>query len=264
VTDRPTSLDRYLRRPLPIERELSVLFDAAAELVVFDVGACEGEDSIRYQRRFPNARVYAFEPLAGNVERARAHFAASGTSRITLEQVAVSDSIGTATFHISSGRPDDAPDPEWDYGNKSSSLLAPGETVQVHRWLAFEETATVATTTLADYCAANAIERIDFMHLDVQGAELMVLAGAGPVLERIRAVWMEVETVPLYRDQPLAGEVDRFMAEHGFVCVADTVNAVSGDRLYVRLGAFGARKRLSLRALPVARRARAVLRRLRI
>ena len=69
--------------------------------------------------------------------------------------------------------------------------------------------------------------------MDVQGAELRVLNGAGTLLDSVRVIWMEVEAKPLYKDQPLKADVERFMASRGFEKRLDTVGSVSGDQLYV-------------------------------
>jgi FkbM family methyltransferase len=240
------TLERYLQERLPIQTELGILFSDDARVTIFDVGACEGEDSIRYQRRFPCAEVYAFEPLPRNVASARRNFAAQGMTSITLEQVAVGDAEGEAAFHVSSGQPPNSAGGSWDYGNKSSSLLPPGVPLERYEWLKFEETITVPVTTLATYAVSRGIREVDLLHLDVQGAELMVLAGAGTLLDSIKAVWMEVEAVPLYRGQPLRGDVDRFMTGHGFVKVKDTVDDVAGDHLYIHPAFFGRWQRTRL------------------
>ena len=54
---------------LPIRRQLRRYFAANAPLVIFDVGACEGEDSVRYARLFANARIVAVEPVPENLRR---------------------------------------------------------------------------------------------------------------------------------------------------------------------------------------------------
>jgi FkbM family methyltransferase len=56
----------------------------------------------------------------------------------------------------------------------------------------------------------------DFIKLDIQGAELLVLRHGRRTLSCASVVETEVLFVPLYRDQPLAGEVMRFMNEEGF------------------------------------------------
>ena len=69
--------------------------------------------------------------------------------------------------------------------------------------------------------------------MDVQGAELMVLKGAQSILSRIGAIWLEVESVELYKGQPLKNVIELFMKKSGFVKLVDTVNDIAGDQLYV-------------------------------
>ncbi|MEM6491228.1 MAG: FkbM family methyltransferase, partial [Pseudomonadota bacterium] len=56
-----------------------------------------------------------------------------------------------------------------------------------------------------------------YMKLDVQGAELEVLEGAGAALDALCVVECEVGFLPLYRGQPLFGDIQRWFAERGFV-----------------------------------------------
>jgi FkbM family methyltransferase len=59
--------------------------------------------------------------------------------------------------------------------------------------------------------------RADFLKLDVQGAELLVLQGAAKRLSEILVVHTEVEFLPLYKDQPLFGDIDACLRQHGFL-----------------------------------------------
>src|SRR5689334_18183402 len=88
----------YLTQPLPHEAHLLRLFDRAAPLTIFDVGACEAEDSIRYSRLFPNACIYAFEPLPDNVALARASLVRHGAGNVRLIETALSDRAGELEF----------------------------------------------------------------------------------------------------------------------------------------------------------------------
>jgi hypothetical protein len=56
----------------------------------------------------------------------------------------------------------------------------------------------------------------------VQGAERLVFDGAPQRLDECLVVWTEVEFVPLYRDQPLFGDIDARLRRHGlqFLCFA--------------------------------------------
>lgn len=227
--------DSYIKQPLPFEKEIDNIFKPDQPLIIFEIGSCEGEDSIRLKQKFPNAAIYTFEPLPGNIKKIKKNFKRYGLPGDKVFQIALGDSNGTAEFHVSSGHPEDLPKTkDWDYGNKSSSLLPPKMTLKTHKWLKFNKKIKVKTQRLDSFCAEHNINHIDFAFIDVQGAELMVLQGAGNFLKKVKAIWMEVEAVELYAGQPLKNDVETFMAEQGFRKVKDTVDNISGDQLYVR------------------------------
>lgn len=231
----PPRRDLYIASEVGIAPKLREVFREDEPLVIFDIGACEGEDSIRYARLFPNARIFAFEPVPENVALIERNLSAYGTTRVELVPCALSSEEGSAVFHLSSGAPEGAANSEeWNYGNKSSSLLPPGDVREHHPWLVFDRTIEVRTRTLDGFCRERGIERVDFIHMDVQGAELRVLEGAEGMLPTLRAVWTEVEKVPLYEGQPLADQIERFLTDHGMRKVVDATDAISGDHLYVR------------------------------
>jgi len=238
----------YINEPLPFDRQISKYFRKNDPLIIFEVGSCEGEDSIRLKRRFPNAIIYTFEPLPSNVKKIKEHFKKYDLPTKRVFQLALSDSNGTAEFFVSSGQPTHIPESEksdhWDFGNKSSSLLPPKEHKKTLSWIKFKDKVKVKTQRLDDFCRQNQISKIDFAYIDVQGAELMVLNGANDMLSKISSVWLEVEAIELYANQPLKDDVEKFMATNGFVKVMDTVNEVSGDQLYVRHDLASQRYRL--------------------
>src|SRR3954470_18825766 len=67
-----------------------------------------------------------------------------------------------------------------------------------------ESTREVQTTKLDDVAG---LPPIDFLKLDIQGAELDVLRGATKTLANTLVVESEVEFLPLYKDQPLFGDL---------------------------------------------------------
>jgi FkbM family methyltransferase len=232
--------DAYIKSPIDIEFELLFLLQAQRVKTVLDIGACEAEDSIRYSLLFPNAAVYAFEPREDNLAIGRESIKRYQRNNIVLEQIALSNKNGTAEFFLSEGEPGDLKNSEaWDFGNKSSSLLPPSEDMKKHTaWLQFKQKVEVKTMRLQDYAASKNITEVDFAHIDVQGAELMVLEGADDFLSRMKLIWMEVEAVELYKNQPLKNDVELFMKKHNFVNILDTVGQVAGDQLYANLSYF--------------------------
>jgi FkbM family methyltransferase len=228
------NLHEYIHSPLDIAEQLSVIFKGQKVNTVFDIGSCEGEDAIRYGRFFKGAMVYAFEPRPDNLDIIRKNLRLfKAEDFVKVEGIALSDEKGSFDFYLSSGQPEIATE-GWDYGNKSSSLLPPSQSMEEHTaWLKFNEKIIIPTDRMDQFCRERSITNVDFMHIDVQGAELKVLQGAGDLLQKTRAIWMEVEAVELYKGQPLKSDVEQFMKTRNFQCVLDTVNAVAGDQLYV-------------------------------
>jgi FkbM family methyltransferase len=225
----------YIELPLPFDKEICKYYGPHDNLTIFEIGSCEGEDSIRLRRKYPGAAIYTFEPLPSNTEKIRANFEKYGAKKMKLFELALSDKNGESTFYVSSGHPDDRPrEVDWDYGNKSSSLLRPKKTKKIHKWLKFKDKIKVKTQRLDSFCSEHSIKKIDFAFIDVQGAELLVLEGAGDLIKNIGMVWLEVEAIELYKKQPLKNDVELFMKENGFKCIKDTVDDISGDQLYVR------------------------------
>jgi FkbM family methyltransferase len=233
VSLRQPDLEFYLGRPIALEPYLKFLLKSNKAPVIFDIGACEGEDSIRYSRLFPRARVLAVEALPANQEILRANFAKYGVSA-ELIPVALSDKRGTSVFHVSAGRPKDLFSGEsWNYGNKSSSLLPPAAAEPMYGWISFPEQITVQCETLVDVCAARNLDHIDFIHMDVQGAEGLVLEGARPMLPRIRLIWLEVSNQLLYQGQKLRSEIEAMLVSESFTMAYEESRGAEGDQLYV-------------------------------
>jgi FkbM family methyltransferase len=57
---------------------------------------------------------------------------------------------------------------------------------------------------------------MDYLKLDVQGAELDVLLGGSRLLQKALVVHTEVEFVPMYEGQPLFGDIDVALRRAGF------------------------------------------------
>lgn len=73
------------------------------------------------------------------------------------------------------------------------------------------------TQSVDAFLASNALPCIDFVKIDIQGAELDVFKGAKSALESVLMIVTEVEFVRLYKDQPLFGDVCQFLEQHGLM-----------------------------------------------
>lgn len=241
--------EQYINRKLPIKEELLGMFDINEPLVIFDIGACEGEDSIRYYRLFNNSSIFAFEPLPENFQLCIQNFSLIQTDRLKAFQVALSDKPGISKFYVSSGRPSGLENSDWDYGNKSSSLYPPDLVCKKYDWLKFDKEILVRTQTIERFCNDQFVDHIDFIHLDVQGAELDVLKGCGQILSNVKAIWVEVENISIYKGQPLKKDIEKFMKISGFFKITDTtIWNDYGDILYINSKYFSRSSIFALKA----------------
>jgi FkbM family methyltransferase len=168
---------------------------------VLDIGCNEGQTTLWFLEMFADPTIYCFEPdpraIARFKERVGDH------SNVTLFEMAISDREGFIDFYQSSGRRDDewlvkAMPQGWDL---SGSIKQPYRHLDVHPQVTFEQKIQVPTATLDAVCEARGIGPVDFIWLDVQGAELEVFSGAAKTLARTRYLYTEYSDKELYRGQ---------------------------------------------------------------
>lgn len=230
--------ENYILEETPLKNDLLRLFNSKSNLKILDIGGCEGEETIRYSRLFPKASFYIFEPLPINVRRINQNLLKYDIKNTTIIPVALSDEIGTCKLYKSSGVPENIEvGLDWDFGNKSSSLLLPQKNNNPH-WLKFNEEILVETITLDSFFTNNQLDKIDFIHMDVQGAELKVLKGAKKIIKNIKAIWLEVSEVELYKNQPLKYDIEEFMKNNGFKLIKTKMDGQIGDQFYINKSYF--------------------------
>lgn len=80
-------------------------------------------------------------------------------------------------------------------------------------WGTVKDVQTVKTVRLDD---VPEVGEVDYLKLDIQGSELLVLQNATRCLSSCLVIQLEVEFLPLYKGQPLFSEVEQFLRAHGF------------------------------------------------
>jgi FkbM family methyltransferase len=152
--------------------------------VCLDVGANLGQVTVHLAALVgPRGRVLAFEPLPHVRDRLDRHVAANDVAdRVELHAVALSDATGTASFHFA----------ERAVHNQGMGSLVMDD----HPGLGLR--CEVRTARLDDFVSERGIDRIDWIKIDVQGAEPRLLAGAWSTLERLAPqLLVEVDPVDL-------------------------------------------------------------------
>jgi FkbM family methyltransferase len=159
---------------------------------IIEIGADSGTDTLRLSKLFPGGRVLSFEPDPRNVPRVSSRI--SGLENVELTVKAVSNFNGKAVFHLSAGKSGG--------GQGSSSLREPNLTTTIFPEIEFRESVEVDCIRLDDFCVERGISRIDFLWMDVQGAEDMVIDGGVETFrDRVRFLYTEYSNLEMYKGQ---------------------------------------------------------------
>lgn len=86
----------------------------------------------------------------------------------------------------------------WDY---SGSIRAPKKHTALHPSVRFDRVIKVQTTTLDKICSDLRLQRIDFLWMDVQGAESDICAGGANILRNVDYIYTEYSNEELYEGQ---------------------------------------------------------------
>jgi FkbM family methyltransferase len=148
-------------------------------------------------------RIIGFEPLA---DRLNERIKREGQGRLTMLPNAIGDGAA-ATLYINDF---DATSSLYPLNRK---LCADFAGLSLLRTV---DTLRVETVTLDAALEPEGAEFVDFLKLDIQGAELKALQSAEKTLERTAVVHCEVEFSPIYDGQPLFPEIQRFLNARGF------------------------------------------------
>jgi FkbM family methyltransferase len=124
--------------------------------IIFDVGANVGAFATVMARLGRGASVFCFEFSPETAEQLRRNIKANNLSNVSVHQVALSDKGGTALF--SNSQRDSA---------TNALVSVPSET-----------SISVQTATLDSFLSEHGISEVDFVKIDVEGAEPLVLRGA--------------------------------------------------------------------------------------
>ena len=174
---------------------LNVWFSNNPGAYVFNVGAHTGAFT-RFVMRNDAAACVAFEPqpdLANGLE-------ALNYPGVTVSRYALMDKPGVGTLHI-------------PLDKKVSGLACLGTPERFRKWT----TITVDTTTIDLFFNALGWDRLDFIKIDVEGAELFVLQGGKAVIEKYKpAVFAEYTDMNTAQFGYKRDAIDELLVSYGY------------------------------------------------
>lgn len=171
---------------------------------IFEVGALPlGEEPFyRILPLFPGSRIVAFEPDPDVCAKQNAQ----SREGITYHPVALGRTEEQRKFYVTEHP-------------MCSSLYPPNEALLAHYnnmdVARLKDVTTISTVSLDGFVSSNAIDVVDFIKIDIQGAELEVFQGGVKTLANVLAIVSEAELIEHYVGQPLFGDLCGFLNSQG-------------------------------------------------
>jgi len=152
-------------------KDYTTHFDIAPKDIVVDIGAHIGAFSVYAAKKAIKGRVYAFEAYKKNYDLLVQNIALNKLININLFNVAISDKVGAEKFFIE----------EKNVGGSS-----------LYKKLYSKHSVDVPTLSLKEFFIKNKIKKIDFLKMDVEGAEYKIILNSPPeILRKINKIVME-------------------------------------------------------------------------
>jgi len=185
---------------------------------IFDIGANQGQFSRQMVRLFPQAQIYAFEPLPIPFQS----LSRWAQNRPTLKvfNLALGDETTMVTIN------------QHLYFHAASSLLTTTELCEtVYPMLKPQSPLTVPQLRLDDWLAQEQLELKTeiLLKLDVQGYEDRVLRGGEQIFARADAVIIEVSLDQLYQGQACFRDIFKQLDGWGYQYAGNFDQMLAGD-----------------------------------
>ncbi len=149
-------------------RQYNDFVSTNASPVIVDCGSNIGISVLRFKQLFPQAQITAFEPDHEICEVLRRNLARNNAADVEVVEAAVWREVGALTFSRD----------QVEAGHLVHSTSRPGS----------DNVSTVKTIWLGDYLQTP----VDFLKLDIEGAELPVLESCADLLANVRNAIVEV------------------------------------------------------------------------
>lgn len=135
--------------------------------IILDVGANLGYFSLFFSKTSPRGKVFAFEPIPASKKLLDIHLAKNNITNVSTYETGISNEIGAIEFTFSENLAANT--------YKSESPI-----------YANSKKINVEVTTIDAFVTQQNLKKLDFIKIDVEGAELDVLKGAEKTLYTLK------------------------------------------------------------------------------
>ena len=165
--------------------------------IVMDIGAYIGVSSMVFSKKVgEEGIVYAIEPVMHNVTRK--NIEENNINNVHVIPKAIGDKVGKTEIEIS------------DYGGDAS--ITKREYTKGH----YTKKKVIDLTTLDILAEELELERIDFIKIDIEGAEELAIKGAEKIIKEFRPKWSISSYHIDFNNEPQHQKLVNLMLKHGY------------------------------------------------
>ncbi|MCW3123116.1 MAG: methyltransferase, FkbM family domain protein [Flavipsychrobacter sp.] len=149
--------------------------------IVIEAGANLGSETVLLSKMVGKGRVYGFEPNPYTFDRLKTNVAINELTNVEVFDIAMGEKNGSISFNI-------YPKNFCNAGMSSKYMETP-----------LTRKITVQQQTLDSFVKAHNISKVDFLKMDIQGAEMDLLKGAGETMAKYKPK-VFLEALEVYND----------------------------------------------------------------
>ena len=170
---------------------------------VIDIGANEGLFAKKFEKLFPDAHIYCFEPLSGPLKKLR-EWAKDKSDKVTIFDVAVGDKEEEKNMLFCPDR------------NPSSFLKNTSVSEELYPGTAKQVPVKVRIKTLDEVMGKTSLLPDILIKMDVTGYEDKVILGGKNIFSRSKVCILAISFSPMRENQPKFKKIYSIMDELGF------------------------------------------------
>lgn len=158
---------------------------------IIEIGSFEGNGTIELSRSYPYGRVFSFEPHPQSYEKLQEK--AKTRKNVIPINLAVSNMNGKTRL--------------WGNGRSASLFLNEKKSNQDY---------LVSCVRLEDWCNENNIDQIDFLRLDTNGLEFLILSDSTQILQKTISISVKTFTHPIHYPIVRFSKLKSLLTDAGF------------------------------------------------
>jgi FkbM family methyltransferase len=207
----------YMPNGISLSRDVSKDYPLNKVRVVFDVGASVGAMSTYFAKEFPDAKVYAFEPIESTFKKLSHNVA--NNKRILPHHFGFSEKDSKEKVFLQA-----------DHGLNSINQkinIPDAKNQNAFEWIEIKR--------IDDFCKEQGITQIDFLKTDAEGMDLHILKGAENMIASGKVKYVLSE-VGFHKDNERNTPFDdlkAFLFQHNFKLKAFYDQSDYGNKPYI-------------------------------